>query len=315
MIVQNSVSLKSTSPTLHSTHTKFFLHLFSIFLLLLFLAESQSAEFEYELDAYYSNAGFYFDFKKQPPPIIKDDSELTIYKTLFKQSFIPSFMLIEASINPMPVLGVLIRSNYSDFYDEQSDDNGNNIIQSITAGFEEPWALSLFLGNRVSYTADKESILVNRGFTGYLLSIGDHHIQNNRLVDDSWYEVEWKVKGTREINHKSMEWSFRLGSKQHRNPDISDTIYIALKRKKTFLKGQSFSWLHNGAAEFKLAARSGDHKITELQLLIDKKFPLTRWNRFLSLGFGVIHSSKNKYLNDLALEESTTFVIRPSIDF
>ena len=45
-----------------------------------------------------------------------------------------------------------------------------NIVEVLTAGFEEPYALSLFLGNMVTYGPSDSGEGKNKGFMGYLIS-------------------------------------------------------------------------------------------------------------------------------------------------
>ncbi|HEB02752.1 MAG TPA: hypothetical protein ENI12_05910, partial [Nitrospirae bacterium] len=90
-------------------------------------------------------------------------------------SYIPRFMVLEASVYPMPIAGVLVKSNADQQYKNGGAINHFNVIQAITEGFEEPWAVSLFLGNVMNFkrAGSPEMEGGNKGFMGYLLSAGN----------------------------------------------------------------------------------------------------------------------------------------------
>ena len=95
-------------------------------------------------------------------------SEREIYQDLLLRSHKPRFILLEFSINPMPVLGAAIRHNSDHFYRQAQFSNDLNIVEILTAGFEEPYAVSLFMGNMVAYGESEAG--KNKGFMGYLIS-------------------------------------------------------------------------------------------------------------------------------------------------
>ena len=104
---------------------------------------------ELELDAYYSSLDLIASLTDKPIPDVGEKSEFEIYKDLLLSSYLPRFLLLEASVNPMPCLGVLIKENAQDFYEDAEVADGINLVRVVTAGFEEPYALSMFLGNVV----------------------------------------------------------------------------------------------------------------------------------------------------------------------
>ena len=178
---------------------------FFIFLLIMFFAGNVFAksyllkkinnhEIELVLDLYYSNIGYYLPLTNKPIPLIEEENELNIYKHLFL-SPIPSFLVFELSVNPMPCLGVLIKKNYEDIYTRVNITEKQNLIKSITAGFEEPYAASIFLGNVIGFRPKDVKKAEGKGYIGALFSFGDYHIKDNELVQDNWYEIELKIRG------------------------------------------------------------------------------------------------------------------------
>ena len=273
-------------------------------------------QFEYELDPYYSNISWYVNFDNEQIPTIEDDKEENIYKKLIRNAALPQYMLIEFSVNPLPVLGTYIKKNHETFYNDTEIEN-LNLIQALTAGFEEPYALSLFFGSVVQYTKDdEEKKSKNKGYMGYLLSHGDQHIFNNELINDKWYELEWKIKGDLDFENKSLSWSLRVGGKVHEHREIQDVLYFAVRRNHfNNIKG-NWSWINNSELEYSIELHDKSSEIVQQQILITKKWGLSKNNKqALNFGIGLIQQ-KNKYTGTLALEEEEfRLIIRSNFQF
>jgi hypothetical protein len=178
--------------------------------------DTQYYGYELDLDFYYTYYEFYMPFKKQKPEQLEDIPEAHMYKMLFKRSVIPKFFLTELSVYPLPCLGVYTKKTHPEFYGRAKVTDNFNVIKSLCAGFEEPWAFSLLLGNLVVFRSPKTGQeCKSKAYLGYLLSFGTYHIKDNVLVDDNWMEAEWKIKGERILPDRRMSWSFRIGGKCH----------------------------------------------------------------------------------------------------
>lgn len=276
-----------------------------------------AGEWEYELDPYYSNIAYYQSLVDSPIPELGERTEAQVYSNLFFSSYLPRFVLVEASVNPMPLLGVILKSDEaSGIYDDMTITQDLNLVEVATAGFEEPYALSLFLGNMVKYRSAGQSESESKGFMGYLASYGHLHIRRNELVDDRWGEFEWKLKGDRITQTRTLSWSFRIGAKIHDNPFVTDEYYVAIKRERVETQGDIYSWVKNGGIEFKYRISQQSGRAIGQQLIIDKKIPIKRLGWVLSLGIGFVRETTEKYSGPLSLDESNTaFVLRPSLSF
>jgi len=161
----------------------------------------------------------------------------------------------------------------------------------------------------------------NKGYTGWLLSGGAQHIKSNQLVDDPWWELEWKIKGDRTIDAQELHWSFRLGAKVHGNPDIADVYYVALRRSRTDfdigLLGDTF--LRDFGFEYIFDMRQGDLKPMRHYLMLDRKFPFDNARVAFSIEFGFVWESVGKYSGSLADPNtrinSFQYLIRPNFEF
>ncbi len=278
--------------------------------------EEGDIEIETEFDPYYSNIGMFINLADEPVPELGEAGEFEVYKDLLSRSLVPRFMLVEASINPLPVAGVLIRRSHPVFYDNADYGNDSNWVETFTAGFEEPWALALFLGNRVDFKSPKNLEEQNRGFMGYLLSVGNYHIKRNQMIDDHWMELEWKVKGDKVLENYDLSWSFRFGFKFHNNRDITDEFYIGIRRDRIQNNMEVLSFFHNGGIEFTYRMDKNTGNSIGQKLIIDKKIPLGTDGIVFSIGFGFTRDTRFKYKRSLQDDSTdTTFLLRPSLEF
>lgn len=277
------------------------------------------AEIEYELDAYYSNVSWTKGFDDQEVPEVQNLKELDIYKQILQDSLSPDFILLEASVNPLPIFGVQLREQNPSLYQNgQSHGFAGKLVAATTAGFEEPYALSLFVGRVLKFAAPKgmKTVGDNKGYIGYLLSVGAHHIQQNLLIRDNWLELEWKIKGKRETEAQYLSWSFRGGAKFHSHPNISDTFKLGIRRDRIDFQKAEDDFMRDIGIDYQLDVLQRTFKPSKQTLIIDKHWPLFQGKFTMTLGFGVIWQGEQRYLGSLAkTQEKWTFVFRPNIKF
>src|SRR5271169_2625970 len=78
--------------------------------------ESSQAEVVWEWDPYYTDVGYNIPLTRKPIPTIVSDNEAVIYSKLIEGSLIPRYMVLEASVYPMPVLGTYLNTHTPGFY-------------------------------------------------------------------------------------------------------------------------------------------------------------------------------------------------------
>ncbi len=275
-------------------------------------------ELNYELDQYYSNLGLHIPLTDKAIPDVGESDEIAVYKGLFLNSLTPRFMLLEASIFPMPILGTYIKTNHREFYDSMGYGGDLNLITSVTAGFQEPYSLSLFFGDVVTFVKPGELRSgSNKGYMGYLFTIADQHIKENLLINDKSLEIEWKLKGERNFTDEKLSWSFRIGSKLHENKDITDTVYLGLKRSNLDFNYSALSWLKNSSFDFRWDFGLKDGDIIKQEYIIGKKLPLKDYMFALKMDVGMIWESLKSYTGTLRDRDRDNFTIvfRPNIQF
>lgn len=276
-------------------------------------------EFVWELDPYYTEVSLHFPLTEAPIPEMADLNELAVYRKLFIDSLIPRYMLVEAAVFPMPLLGVALKEYQRDFYRGFNVGNGDlNLLGAITAGFEEPYAFSLFLGDMVSFVKPgQEKISSNKGYMGYMVSYSNQHIKRNVLIPDHNVEIEWKMKGERLFKEERLSWSFRLGSKIHENPNIMNTVYLGFRRSNLDFSADFLSFLNNSSIDFRWDFSAKDGHFMRQEYVIGKKFPIKPWGVALKMDVGVIWEDPAKYSGTLRDRDfqNVTAVIRPNIVF
>jgi hypothetical protein len=275
-------------------------------------------EFVEEFGAYYSSIGLFIPISDDQMPDGGQLSEIEVYRQLFERSYRPNVIALEASVYPMPILGVWLRRHHPGFYDDAKIAGDINLVQAVTAGFQEPWAVSAFFGSQMKFTRAGETERgTNRGYMGYLVSAGKKHIKNNVMIEDDWIEAEWKLKGERMFNEERLSWSFRGGARLNRNHDIANTIYIGTRRSNLDFKSRFLSWLDNSRIDLFTEFATDRRGLVRQEIIFGKKYPFESRKMAWELDFGVIYERASKYTGDLAPLAKTgfTLVFRPNLVF
>ncbi len=292
---------------------------FSLLFVSTSLFSDELVSYDYEADIYYSNLSIFLDL--DPSHEItnaQSKSELDIYSELFLNTFHPNIFLAEMAIHPMPILGLYFRQNNEEVYNKAIIDDFN-IVKAMTAGFEEPYSLSFFVGRMIVFNKEgEEHIGKNRAYMGWLVSIGDYSIKDNSAHYDKWANIEFKLKGTRERNDKDLDWSFRLGSQLHDNHDFTDTFYIGARRSSIDYKKSIWSFIYNSAFSTMLEVSADTFELTGAEIAIEKKIPL-KYSAKMAFGLeiGFLYNSGARYRGSLKDEGINNYqlIFRPNLKF
>jgi hypothetical protein len=272
-----------------------------------------------ELDPYYTPLSLTVPFVAGADENDVEASELKTYRDMLSRALVPRFLVLEASVNPLPLAGALIRRHGEHFYDEAQTSPSANLVEALTAGFEEPWAVTAFLGKVIDYSEGRKVTGHRlRGYTGYVVSYGNYHLLSNRLIPDHWIEAEAKVKGDQKTDLRRMRWSLRFGTKRHGNREILDTCYFGIRRDRTDYQKTPWSWLFSSAFEYRLDFDPTNcHSISHF-LMGEKNWPLLKGKAILSVGVGYLWKSNAKYSGSLAQYRRPSegqFLFRPNMKF
>jgi hypothetical protein len=273
----------------------------------------------FEPDAYYSDVDLIFSLTDAPIPHLGELTEMEIYYTLLSRAaLLPQFLVLEASYNPLPNLGVYLKENNRSFYDNARVSGSFNWIKAGTAGFEEPWAFSVLAGNVANFYEVGNKVTKGLGYSGYLFSYGNYHIKDNTLIKDDWKEFEWKMKGDRKSDVKKLSWSFRIGAKIHDNHDITDILYLSFRRSRVDYLSEEYSLFHNSGFEYAYDMGRRNFSAIRHYFFIDKKWPMQNSKTAFSLALGFVWESAKKYTGALADGSGRSnfqFIFRPNIEF
>lgn len=281
--------------------------------------EGRKFEVMPELDPYYTDVGVTIPLANSPIPTIRSTNEAVIYSNLIQGSLIPRYLVLEASVYPMPLLGTYLKADQPLAYKRGQIGNSSvNFIDSATAGFQEPWAVSAFFGNIAKIVRPGEDrVGSNVGYTGYLFSAGTKHIKDNEIIDDHWLEFEWKIKGKVDYPDEKLSWSFRVGGKFHDNINIADEIYVNIFRNNLNVHLPILSWINNSSLDMKLFFSENNAQLLRQEYVIGKKYPKAEWKYTPTLDIGVIWASPDEYSGILRTStlDTVTLVFRPSVEF
>jgi len=284
---------------------------------------------DYTVDAYYTSGDMILNFTDKPIPNVGEDSEFNVYKNLMLSSLIPQQAIFEASVNPLPVAGVLVRENANELYQRsQLGGESFNLIRAATNGFQEPYALSLFLGNVVRYTPPRRTVAErekNRqsgyqsslGYVGYVISYGSHHIKDNEMFSDHWVELEWKIKGDQLFTLLKLQWAFKLGVKMHQNQNIADVFFIGIKRDRLDYLADAWDFFANSGYDLRVDFKTTDLKPSRVSFELNKKWPMKETLAF-TLALGFLWQSESLYsglLDNYPGGENFQVLLRPNIQF
>jgi len=265
---------------------------------------------------YYMDINTTISLSDEKIQTISEKNEFLLYKKLLIGSFVPKFLYLEASLYAMPTIGASWKSLHQESYNAMSIEDVD-LVQMFFAGFEEPYAVSMFLGKVVKFGVDDEDISDdNKGFVGYLFSYGNYHLKSLEFIEDNWLEIEWKVKGKKMISTQSLDWSFRIGGKIHSHPNISNTYYLGLRRNNVDVE-ETIPFLSNSAFEYKVDFRADTLDIIRNYLTLDKKYLLFGSKKSVALVIGFVHENRGKYTGKLQrdVENMYSFILRPNISF
>jgi len=276
------------------------------------------ADLDWETDLYYTNVSLNIPLDGSPITTVADQSEFEVYSRLMLNSLVPRFMLVEAAVMPLPLAGVALKEYARDFYGIADIGRNQNVIQWLTAGFEEPYAFSVFLGDMIKFNQPgEERLSSNKGYMGYLFSYSNQHIRNNVLIPDHSLEAEWKMKGERSFKDEKLSWSFRLGAKMHENQNIANTFYVGFRRSNLDFRVNPLEFLRNSTFDVRwdVGAKHGD--LLRQEYVLGKKFPIKSWGVALKLDVGMIWEDPARYSGSLRDTNASNFtlVLRPNIQF
>ncbi len=283
------------------------------------LIDRSRIEIVHDLDAYDSYVNFHFPITKKPIEELDESRELQIYKHLLLNSLKPRYFNFNVHAFPTAIAVAYLKEHESGLYNSfEVGDDDLNLLQAVSAKYEEPWSAGIFLGNVVQYVKeDMENVGTNKGYMGYEIFAGKKHLKDNVLIDDSWWSFGWRFRGERDFGTDQHYWDVLFGVKNHGNPDIADTIMFGTSRSHLSYESKLLSWLNNGSLDFGIQVTRDKLDFARAEIIFGKKFPLRKAGVSLNLSFGLIYQNSPKYKGILKDDEVDEFilVLMPSLEF
>ena len=283
-------------------------------------------------DIYKPFTSLYLNFKRlQEPVALKKGEEGNIYLSLGRRLIFPGYLLFQATGYPLSALSSYFETDRYKSYNRFNINGNFNVLRSFGAGFEEPYAFSLFLGNVLflAYEDRSERRLKQSGsaLAGFLISSGKHQIYNNIYLHDSWYQIELMLVGNlNEPKRRKISWNFRLGAKLHQNEFLQDVFTLTIERSHTDWRSTRWSLAKNSTfkyqAHFPIPSSKEGTPASSHLITYGKKFPFKVFQRkmFFVLGLGVRLEWTKFYNHDLDQfdaepKSQLIWLIQPNLEF
>lgn len=281
------------------------------------VGEDGRNEAEFWLDPYYTALNLTHSFTDAPIVRLDADAEGEANRWLLGHFLRPRDVLLEGSVNPLPVAGWAARKWEPEGYGEATL-GGANLVQALTEGFPEPWAVSLFLGNVVNLVSASDTSKVNGvGYSGLLVSGGAWHLVRNRMLRDDWVEAEVKIKGDDIRSDRKLGWSFRMGVRENSHPEIRDLLYAAIVRRRTDFQYRGFDPLRNSSIELRLDVDQRVLVPVRVSGVVGKKFPFAGGKAAFCLSVGAVGDLRPAYDGELRpyAPRGIQLVLQPDIEW
>lgn len=290
------------------------------------------------LGPYRSYSSLYINFLRNAPiEVMNPKQEYQIFTRLLEKIYAPHYFLLQGTIYPTATISSFVETDNPKLFNRFNTYFDLNLLRAVGGGYEEPYAVSIFLGNLIFFSRDRIINTLNRSerkqtgsaLGGFLISGGHWHIQDNIRIDDWWYEILFMLGGSlNETSVRRIEWNFRTGLKFHQNPLPADVASVTIQRDHSEWKYRGWSLLRNSGFKYICHFPVGEDArhlpfTSRHYFILSKKYPWPKpifgINFLLKFGLGVDW----EYIKEFDRQQRTFFsketsslswVIQPNID-
>jgi len=247
---------------------------------------------------YKTYASLFVDLDKKEEVIFREEDEFGLYRELLKRSIKPGHLLAEITGYPLASLSAAMEERKNNEYHKFDIGENFNLLNNFSLGQQEPWSVSLFLGQLATFwdlDENDDLIVAATGVSGLVLTGGLYQLFDNSFVKSNWYRVEWKVKGGGSSGANKHSWDLKTGYRNYGLSDISNTVTLALKRKKTERSRLDWRIFHNSmtSIEFELPTTETKEGFSRIYAAYGKYFPFLR--RLVGIELGVLFENRREY--------------------
>jgi len=168
--------------------------------------------------------------------LVWHEDEVKLYRDLVRRSFQWDYLVVEATGYPLAALSAWMEAEQNARYRQFDIGSNFNLLRSLGAGYQEPWSLSLFLGQLLTYWSmddQDELVIAARGAAGLVATAGLQQLFDNSIVEAPWTRIEWKVKGEGSEGPRERYWDLKVGHRWYGLAEIPNTLTLSLERGRT----------------------------------------------------------------------------------
>ncbi len=248
---------------------------------------------------YVSYASLFFARYDSRDIALWQEDELRLYRDLLVRSIRrPRYLLLEATAYPLAGVSAWLPTGAPATYRRFNLGQEFNLVRSLGAGFQEPWSVSLFLGQIDDFwelTADDQLVIVSSGISGLVLTGGWQQVFDNAVVQAGWLKAEWKLKGQGCQGSLQRFWNLNVGYRWYGLRVVDNTLVVSLRRQRTNRDRLDWGLKHNtiSVVELQLPPVRAADGFTRIQLEYGKVFPL--WKALVGLKIGYIFENRREY--------------------
>ncbi len=227
------------------------------------------------------------------------EDEWQLYRDLLAKSIKrPQYILLEFTAYPLAGLAAWLQDSEPGTYRRFDLGERFNLVRSLGAGYQEPWSVSLFVGQLADFwdlDDQDELVVASSGASGLVLTGGGQQIFDNAVVNANWMRLEWKLKGQGQIKGRRRFWDLKVGYRWYGLSAVDNTITITFKRQRTNRTRRDWGLRRNtlSAVELQLPPARAGEGFTRVSLEYGKVFPL--WKVLFGLKVGYIHENRREY--------------------
>ena len=272
---------------------------------------------------YKSYSSINVDLDRDEEVIFWEEDEIGLYADLAKKSMQPGFFLIELTGYPVASISAWMEKNHDNSYQIFYIGDNFNLLKSFGAGVQEPWSISLFLGQLGTFwdlNDDDEIFIAATGASGLVLTGGLYQLFENSFVESNWFRAEWKLKGSGGYGSKKRSWDLKAGYRWYGIAEVSNTATLVLKRTKAQKSTVDWRIFHNSSSsiEIEIPTSEIEDGLSRIYFAYGKYFPIK--GRMGGLKLGVLYENRREYdslLRKFSLEKTSQleFIIKPMILF
>ena len=247
---------------------------------------------------YRSYHTMYVDLDPTPEINLWDENEFRLYRQLMIRSLKPGFITFEMTGYPLASLSAWMEEEQGEFFSSLTFGEDFNILRSLGAGVQEPWSMSLFIGQLADFlevTEKEEVVRAASGASGLVITGGLYQLFDNCFVPSNWFRLEWKLKGGGERGSKKQEWDIKAGYRNYGLPDISNAISFVFSRLRADRSDTNWGLTKNSLlmVDLQVPVSEFDSGFSRILVSYGKIIPFK--GKFVGLKIGFGYENRRKY--------------------